>query len=183
MWQRVSFSTDLDCSKRRSCTPVSDNKDGDEDDEENKIREEEYYETRGDGGGGERSGGGGGRREEGGRWRWWWEEEEEEEETSSSSSSSTNTATTTTTTTSTTTTATTTITTTSLATPLNGNVHRCENNFAKAIAESNKRRHESDLYVRPSWTDAAIALDQLEKYFLDIKFSRIRDSTKDHTYR
>lgn len=24
-------------------------------------------------------------------------------------------------------------------------------------------RHESDLYVRPSWTDAAIALDQLEK--------------------
>lgn len=45
MWQRVSFSTDLDCSKRRSCTPVSDNKDGDEDDEENKIREEEYYEV------------------------------------------------------------------------------------------------------------------------------------------
>ncbi|XP_046825027.1 protein patched isoform X1 [Vespa crabro] len=82
-------------------------------------------------------------------------------QTSSSSSSSTNTATTTTTTT--TATATTTITTTNLATPLNGNVHRCENNFAKAIAESNKRRHESDLYVRPSWTDAAIALDQLEK--------------------
>ncbi|KAG7203232.1 hypothetical protein KM043_010333 [Ampulex compressa] len=33
----------------------------------------------------------------------------------------------------------------------------------KAIAESTKRRHASDLYVRPSWTDAAIALDQLEK--------------------
>lgn len=33
---------------------------------------------------------------------------------------------------------------------------------AKA-AENAKIRHESDLYVRPSWTDAAIALDQLEK--------------------
>lgn len=30
-------------------------------------------------------------------------------------------------------------------------------------AKSAKSRHESDLYVRPSWTDAAIALDQLEK--------------------
>ncbi|XP_025990235.1 protein patched [Solenopsis invicta] len=30
-------------------------------------------------------------------------------------------------------------------------------------AERDKIRHESDLYVRPSWTDAAIALDQLEK--------------------
>ncbi|XP_011634801.2 protein patched, partial [Pogonomyrmex barbatus] len=30
-------------------------------------------------------------------------------------------------------------------------------------AESARIRHESDLYVRPSWTDAAIALDQLEK--------------------
>ena len=26
-----------------------------------------------------------------------------------------------------------------------------------------KHRHETDLYVRPSWTDAALALDQLEK--------------------
>lgn len=33
---------------------------------------------------------------------------------------------------------------------------------AKA-AENARIRHESDLYVRPSWTDAAIALDQLEK--------------------
>jgi len=30
-------------------------------------------------------------------------------------------------------------------------------------AERARIRHESDLYVRPSWTDAAIALDQLEK--------------------
>lgn len=30
-------------------------------------------------------------------------------------------------------------------------------------AERTRIRHESDLYVRPSWTDAAIALDQLEK--------------------
>lgn len=30
-------------------------------------------------------------------------------------------------------------------------------------AERARVRHESDLYVRPSWTDAAIALDQLEK--------------------
>ncbi|XP_072766724.1 protein patched isoform X4 [Anoplolepis gracilipes] len=30
-------------------------------------------------------------------------------------------------------------------------------------AENAKIRHESDLYVRPSWTDAAIALDQLLK--------------------
>lgn len=30
------------------------------------------------------------------------------------------------------------------------------------IAE-NTIRHKSDLYVRPSWTDAAVALDQLEK--------------------
>jgi hypothetical protein len=37
----------------------------------------------------------------------------------------------------------------------------CEKD-AKA-AESARIRHESDLYVRPSWTDAAIALDQLEK--------------------
>ncbi|XP_076225909.1 protein patched isoform X3 [Nomia melanderi] len=29
--------------------------------------------------------------------------------------------------------------------------------------EDAKQRHESDLYIRPSWTDAAIALDQLEK--------------------
>ncbi|XP_046629599.1 protein patched isoform X1 [Neodiprion virginianus] len=28
---------------------------------------------------------------------------------------------------------------------------------------STRHRHETDLYVRPSWTDAAIALDQLEK--------------------
>ncbi|XP_015587157.1 protein patched isoform X2 [Cephus cinctus] len=33
----------------------------------------------------------------------------------------------------------------------------------KAAMENTKQRHESDLYVRPSWTDAAIALDQLEK--------------------
>ncbi|KAK0164434.1 hypothetical protein PV328_003065 [Microctonus aethiopoides] len=31
------------------------------------------------------------------------------------------------------------------------------------VVEKTKRRHESDLYIRPSWTDAAIALDQLEK--------------------
>ncbi|KAG5322403.1 PTC protein, partial [Pseudoatta argentina] len=31
------------------------------------------------------------------------------------------------------------------------------------VAERTRIRHESDLYVRPSWTDAAIALDQLEK--------------------
>lgn len=29
--------------------------------------------------------------------------------------------------------------------------------------QEQQRRHESDLYVRPSWTDAALALDQLEK--------------------
>ncbi|XP_020282533.1 protein patched isoform X4 [Pseudomyrmex gracilis] len=34
---------------------------------------------------------------------------------------------------------------------------------ARVVAENAKIRHESDLYVRPSWTDAAIALDQLEK--------------------
>ena len=34
------------------------------------------------------------------------------------------------------------------------------NQLAEALAQ---RRHESDLYVRPSWTDAAIALHQLEK--------------------
>ncbi|XP_076637919.1 protein patched isoform X2 [Colletes latitarsis] len=33
----------------------------------------------------------------------------------------------------------------------------------KPHVESAKERHESDLYIRPSWTDAAIALDQLEK--------------------
>ncbi|XP_071877009.1 protein patched isoform X1 [Bombus fervidus] len=33
---------------------------------------------------------------------------------------------------------------------------------AKTV-ENAKQRHESDLYIRPSWTDAAIALDQLEK--------------------
>ncbi|KAI4492145.1 hypothetical protein M0802_010042 [Mischocyttarus mexicanus] len=45
MWQRVSFSTDLDCSKRRSSTSLSDNnedEDEDEEKEENKIPEEEY---------------------------------------------------------------------------------------------------------------------------------------------
>lgn len=41
---------------------------------------------------------------------------------------------------------------------------------ARAVAENAKIRHESDLYVRPSWTDAAIALDQLEKvrYFIPL---------------
>ncbi|CAB0031232.1 unnamed protein product [Trichogramma brassicae] len=29
--------------------------------------------------------------------------------------------------------------------------------------EAQRKRHQSDLYIRPSWTDAAIALDQLEK--------------------
>ncbi|XP_012231499.1 protein patched [Linepithema humile] len=38
----------------------------------------------------------------------------------------------------------------------------CEKDAARA-AESAKIRHASDLYIRPSWTDAAIALDQLEK--------------------
>jgi hypothetical protein len=28
---------------------------------------------------------------------------------------------------------------------------------------SDKERHESDLYVRPGWVDAAVALDQLEQ--------------------
>lgn len=30
-------------------------------------------------------------------------------------------------------------------------------------AETTNQRHESDLYVRPSFTDASIAFDQLEK--------------------
>ncbi|XP_076289551.1 protein patched isoform X3 [Lasioglossum baleicum] len=34
---------------------------------------------------------------------------------------------------------------------------------SKVSVEDAKLRHESDLYIRPSWTDAAIALDQLEK--------------------
>lgn len=29
--------------------------------------------------------------------------------------------------------------------------------------DKTRHRHETDLYVRPSWTDASIALDQLEK--------------------
>ncbi|KAF7991588.1 hypothetical protein HCN44_008959 [Aphidius gifuensis] len=37
------------------------------------------------------------------------------------------------------------------------------NNNDKIKNEENRLRHESDLYIRPSWTDAAIALDQLEK--------------------
>ncbi|EZA47071.1 Protein patched [Ooceraea biroi] len=42
-----------------------------------------------------------------------------------------------------------------------GSSAECEKD-ARAT-DSAKKRHESDLYVRPSWTDAAIALDQLEK--------------------
>lgn len=41
---------------------------------------------------------------------------------------------------------------------------------AKA-AENARIRHESDLYVRPSWTDAAIALDQLEKVSASIVYN------------
>lgn len=39
-------------------------------------------------------------------------------------------------------------------------------------AENAKSRHESDLYVRPSWTDAAIALDQLEKVRFILSYTR-----------
>lgn len=43
---------------------------------------------------------------------------------------------------------------------------------ARAAEERARNRHRSDLYVRPSWTDAAIALNQLEKvgivYFLSL---------------
>ncbi|KAK1132580.1 hypothetical protein K0M31_013965 [Melipona bicolor] len=46
----------------------------------------------------------------------------------------------------------------------NGCATRNHNEKKNIETEENaKLRHESDLYIRPSWTDAAIALDQLEK--------------------
>lgn len=33
----------------------------------------------------------------------------------------------------------------------------------KKNEDGTKHRHETDLYVRPSWTDATLALDQIEK--------------------
>lgn len=45
----------------------------------------------------------------------------------------------------------------------NGCATRNHNEKNIETEENAKQRHESDLYIRPSWTDAAIALDQLEK--------------------
>lgn len=45
----------------------------------------------------------------------------------------------------------------------NGSVTKNHNEKNIKNADNAKQRHESDLYIRPSWTDAAIALDQLEK--------------------
>ncbi|XP_076749448.1 protein patched isoform X4 [Xylocopa sonorina] len=44
----------------------------------------------------------------------------------------------------------------------NGSASKIRSENVKTV-ENAKQRHESDLYIRPSWTDAAIALDQLEK--------------------
>ncbi|XP_043484332.1 protein patched isoform X3 [Leptopilina heterotoma] len=50
-------------------------------------------------------------------------------------------------------------------TKTNNNNNNNNNNNSKklAILKSDKIRHNSDLYVRTSWTDANVALDQLEK--------------------
>ncbi|PBC33005.1 Protein patched [Apis cerana cerana] len=45
----------------------------------------------------------------------------------------------------------------------NGSVTKNHNEKNIKNVDNAKQRHESDLYIRPSWTDAAIALDQLEK--------------------
>ncbi|XP_034192585.2 protein patched isoform X5 [Osmia lignaria lignaria] len=45
----------------------------------------------------------------------------------------------------------------------NGSASKIHNDKNAKSLENAKQRHESDLYIRPSWTDAAIALDQLEK--------------------